>query len=450
MLYESLFRIMTDKSTNEIYYAPELAESWQISADSLSYTLNLRKGVKWHNGEPFTADDVKYTLDVSSDNALTMSYTRGITGSDVVNENTIVIHVSEVSPNLIYNLARLAIINKKHHEAKGDAMADEPMGTGPYTLAEHKVEQSLTFVAFEDHWRGAPRIKKITYMIIPDADTQVLSFEAGDFDYYDNVPTSAIEEIRQFGKWTIYDPEIYTPLFIMLNQEVPPYDNKLVRQALHYATNKQANVVFARNGYGVPANGFWHPSLIVGSTNPDKIYTHDLAKAKQLLAEAGYPDGQGFPPIIIQSTAALPVISLSSETLQQDWGELGITVEIETLEVNAYVTNVTLGNFDVGVMFSSVSQLVHPWEVLFAPQYFDAANFSRYNNPVVTDLFDQLARIPGLEEQKAVIKKIINIINEDVVYIPLSFGTRFYAMDPTLTFDVHINDLRIYDLYWTS
>ena len=308
----------------------------------------------------------------------------------------------------------------------------------------------MTYAAFEDYWRGAPQIKTITFLIIPDSDTQVLSFESGDFEYYEAVPTSSVEEIKQIGKWAVYEPDVYTPLFVMLNQEHAPFDNPLVRQALHYATNKRANVVFARDEYGVPADGFWHPSLIVGATTPDTIFTYDIDKAKDLLAQAGYPGGAGFPTITIQSTDSFPLISRSSVTLQQDWGDLGITVVIETLEANTYVTNVTLGNFDVGVMFSSVSELFYPWYMLFTPDFLDAANFSRYNNPQVTDLFAQLSRTADLDAQKAIIKQIINIVNDDVVYIPLSFGSKFYAMDPALSFDVHINDLRIYDLYWTE
>lgn len=450
LIYEGLVTKVYEYNSSggsEAVYKGLLADSWDVSEDGTEYTFHLRDDVKWQNGDPFVAADVVYSFTRGQESAYMVACLENYQSIEALDDYTVVIKLSAITPTFIDNMTKFPIVNEKYITEQGEDFSENPMGTGPYILTEYVPEQRFVLTAFEDYYRGAARIKTIKISIIPDPNTAAMAFEAGDFDMM-SVPSSNIERIKELGEWTIYESEGYSPTYLIVNTEKAPFDDVRVRQALHYAANKDNSVALARDTYGVPAVSMFNPNLIVDAVPPDNIFEYDVEKAKELLAEAGYPNGDGLPTYKMKCMAGL--LEKTAAVLQQDYAQIGINVELEVLENNTLATEVTLGQFEMALMFSGVSDLVYPWRLIYMSEYLDMANFARYQSPELDALFNTLGQSIKEEDQRAAIKDIINYINDEVVYIPLTFAIGVTAYDKNLTFDVHPSSVTPFDLYWTK
>jgi peptide/nickel transport system substrate-binding protein len=257
--------------------------------------INLRKGVTFHNGEKFTAADVKWTLEEmlhSKRSPGLIGAVKGIEKVVAVDDYTVDIHTNEPVPTLPAKLCLTAFMVSSQQRANVDpsVYANNPIGTGPFKLVEWKKGDRIVLERNEKYWRGMSKIKRLTFFPLPDASTRVSALRSGTIDIAMDIPPSLAKELKEMANLEITSAPSVRINYALLRCDTPPFNDKRVRQAVNYAVNKEEYIATILEGYGLPLSQAVPPSFF--GYNPDlKPYPYDPKKAKQLLAEAGYPNG---------------------------------------------------------------------------------------------------------------------------------------------------------------
>jgi oligopeptide transport system substrate-binding protein len=320
-LAQNLFDGLTQIDAN-MQVQPAIATSWDISADGLTYTFHLRKDVKFSNGDPVTAEDFKWSfargLDPKIGNpqnfmmelmkgskAIEDGLTTDLSGVQVLDPYTLQVTLMYPAGYFLDLTTRWPywVLDKKVIDKYGDAWTQPGnlVGTGAYTLAAAVEDSSYTFAANPTYFQGEPTIKKATAYILPDASTRLMQYQAGQLDAITTLSpaelqiTQADSTLSQQFKQI---PQLRTS-WLEVRLSKPPFkDNLALRQALAYAIDRDQLVKVALGGVGAPAQTFLPPGM--PAYNADlKLFPFDPALAKQKLAEAGYPEGKGFPKLDI-------------------------------------------------------------------------------------------------------------------------------------------------------
>jgi len=278
----------------KIEFEPSLATAWK-ALDDTTWEFTLRKGVKFHNGDPFTAEDVQFSIHrVLNPQQKSPQYgnIRGIKEVKILDDYKIHIITDKPFPLLMERMVYFPIIPKNYVQKVGDEVfgTTGPVGTGPYKHIEWKRDQYLKLEAFEEHWRGKSAIKYLTYRIIPEVASQVAELKTGGIDMIRNVPPDLMNDLKSHPNTYVTDAPILRVHYVGLDTRVPPFDKKLVRQAANYAIDRQAIIEKLLFGLGKPVATMINP-MAFGYDPTVEGYTYDPARAKKLMAEAGYSNG---------------------------------------------------------------------------------------------------------------------------------------------------------------
>lgn len=273
---------------------PDLAVSWEILNET-TWRFHLRKGVKWHDGVEFTADDVKDTLDYALDPKVVYGNKgriKGITEVKVVDKNTVDIVTNAPFPTLLLGLSDIPI-EPKHYRAKAgpEMMGKHPIGTGPFVFDKWVPGDRYELTANKDYWGGAPKVDRIVLRQIPEGATRVASLLAGETQIIEEVPVDLIPTIEANGDTEIASVESTVGLCLTMDTRKPPFDNPKVRLAMDYAIDKPLILKQMLSGNGALLQSQLLTSNTFGNNSNLKARPYDPAKAKQLLKEAGYADG---------------------------------------------------------------------------------------------------------------------------------------------------------------
>ena len=270
-----------------------LATSWS-AIDDLTWEFKLRDDVKWHDGTPFTAQDVKFTMDriLNPDTKARSSvYFKHIASTEVVDDHTVRFKTNEPYGYMAEMMVLFRPVSKAYWEQAGnDGFLTKPIGTGPYKFVEWVKDDHVTLEANEDYWGGEPALKKVTFKDVPDGSTRVAMLMSGEADLITNVPPNVFPLLSKNPNYTVTQGQGGRNAFVGMNSFAPPYNDVRVRQALNYAVDWDKIIKTVMAGYAsrVPSFG----SQIADGYDPAlPPYPYDPEKAKQLLAEAGYPDG---------------------------------------------------------------------------------------------------------------------------------------------------------------
>jgi len=428
-IYETLFLVEDDMSLT-----PLLAESYDVTDDGLTFTFHLRKGVKFHNGDVFTADDVIYTLERVASSPYMYTYVEPMASFKKIDDYTVEIKAKYKFAQFANYMSYLYILNAKHAKKVGDNLGEDPCGTGPYKFDSQRKNVSMNLVAFEDYWGGVPSIKTLNWKIIEDTSTALIAFESGELDVI-SVPTANWEAIKAQNKWTakLYDSIHIT--YVVVNHEVPPFNNVLVRRAINHAINREDMVLIAFDGMAKPAFTMANADFIFGATDDVTVYNYDPAKAKALLAQAGYPNGLTIPPI--QTIGAY--FEKVATILQANLEEIGIKTSVEMNELSTYETNITKGNFAIGIMGIILAQDYDMYRLIYATDLIDTLNLARYSNHRVDELFDLGGQTLDRDQRLKYYKELISIVQDDAVYAPVFFRQFPIAHDKNLNYKRHLN-----------
>jgi peptide/nickel transport system substrate-binding protein len=288
-MYDSLLH-----KTPKLEYEPSLATEWRALNDS-TWEFKLRQGVKFHNGDAFSAEDVKFTFErVLNPATKSPQYgnIRAIKEVKIIDAYTVQLITDKPFPLLLERLVFFPIIPKQYFEKVGpQAFADNtPVGTGPYKFVEWKRDQYLKLERFEGHWRGPAPIKTFIIRVIPETSTQVAELKTGGVDMVRNLAPDLIPDLKANPNTYVSTAPILRTHYVQLDMREAPFDKKEARQAANYAIDRQAIVDRLMGGLGKVVPTVINP-MAFGFDPTVEGYGYDVKKAKELLKQAGYPKG---------------------------------------------------------------------------------------------------------------------------------------------------------------
>jgi len=315
---------------------PQLAESWRL-VDDTTWQLKLRRGVVFHDGEPFNAEAVRFTFqrvldpEQKSPNRANMAEIGRV---DVIDDYTVNLVSRQPYAPLINRLLDFPMVPPKYTAEKGNqGMALKPVGTGPYRFVELVKDDRLVVEAFDRHWRGAPKIRRVIYKPIPEPFTRAAALRNNEVDLITTVPPSLARELERVGGLRVQRVPSSWIIYLGLNAFKKPLSDLRVRQALNYATDVDAIVKNVLEGSGRRLEGPLTPQMF-GYDASVKGYAHDPARARKLLAEAGYPDGL---EITLESPAGRYQGDKEiAEALGGQWQKAGFKPKVQVAEWGAY------------------------------------------------------------------------------------------------------------------
>jgi peptide/nickel transport system substrate-binding protein len=426
-LYDTLLTPTPDGQTVQA----GLATKWEMAGDGKSVVLSLREGVKFSEGSPLTAEDVKWTLDRARDpkagawNASLSS----IEAVEVKDPATVVLKLKQPDPTILSALATFntAIMPKKLFEAaagatpeeKAKAFAEKPIGTGPFVLTEWRRGVSMKLRRNEFYWKGGddgkplPYLDELEFQVIPDDATRLLKLKAGEIDGTEFVPYARVQELKA-------DPNLRMELWPstrvaylnlnnrpMLKDGKPnPLSNLKVRQALNYAMNKQAVIQITTLGLGKPTQSFMSSTTPLFH-GPAPLYPYDLAKAKALMAEAGFPNGFEMSCLALSGNGD----DANNLTLaQQMWGQIGVKLIIDQVDNATRTARYRARDFQCRTA-AWTNDISDPSQITSYFAYFPNIEslYSGYQDKRIDELFTQSRQEIDSEKRRAQYKEIQEI-----------------------------------------
>lgn len=397
---------------------PLVAESYNISDDGKVYTFNLRHGVKFHNGKDLDASDVLYSLQRCVDSPYMALFTPYISKFEAPDDYTVVITLHEPAAPFISQFAAwFAVLDEETTTAAGDAFADHPIGCGAYEFVSKAAGVGVELKAFKDYYMGEPAVKTVSFKTITDGSTALIALENGEIDYCTFIPPASINLVKSNPKLAFYATDTPNIAYLSLNVTKAPLDNPKLRQAIGYALDRESMIEVAREGLGTPALSLINETYI-GYTQAlgDYGFNYDPDKAAELLAEAGYPEGKGLAPIKLNT---LEPFKKDAEMIQASLMDLGIQVEINLVEINAFVQLAAAGDMDMGYISIGLGNDATVMNILIDKGA--AYNFAMYENAEVSAVWVDAIREMDVAKRSVLLEKALMMVKDDAPYIPAYF-----------------------------
>ena len=462
-IYDRLVDIeVKEDGSSEI--VPSLAESWEISGDALTYTFHLRQGVKFHNGEELTADDVEYsfTRQLSVEGAVNTDFLAQIKGAsqllegtadqlegfETVDDYTFTITLSEPYAGFLACLSTpgCSIYNREATEAAGDQFGLDPsvtVGTGPFRLTDWTINDQLVLTRYEDYWKGPSELPGVVIRIVPDTETQRMMFESGELDVVDldYLPDAVDDFTTRYPDQIVSGPRVGTTYFTM-NQNIEPFQDVRVRKAVQMAIDRQAILDALYGGRGQVENGIY-PHGLYGFNSSLPEITYDPEEAKALLAEAGYANG--FEMQIAADSSASDATNQALEIIQAQLGEIGIQAEIQNMDESTWLA--TRNSGEMGSFMSTwTADYNDPDNFIYTffgtPEIMKLRSLNYSDTEVmervlkartIVDADERIAEYQALEEK---------IVTEDAAWVPMYSRTHSFAVSKRVQgFEVPWNGL---------
>ena len=392
-IYEGLVKPDSDGSL-----IPAVASDYKMSEDGLTYTFTLRDGIKFHNGNPVTAADVKYSIDTCAGlngGEPIISAFSNVESVDIADEYTVAIKLKESSSSF---LAILATVEAAIVPADADDLQTNPIGTGPYKFVSRSLQENVVLERFDDYWGEPAHIKDITLKVLANGDSFVMNLEGGAVDMIARLSTAQAAELGD--SFNVIEGTMNLVQAVYLNNAAKPFDNELVRQALCYAVDKQEILDFVSDGKGAIVGSSMFPAF--GKYYVDELkdtYTTDIGKAKELLAQAGYADGFSFTMKVPSNYQQhIDTAQVVAEQLKQ----INVTADIELIEWETWLSDVYHGrNYDATVIGVDASTLTAG--AMLSRFRSDAHdNFTNYSNADYDDAYaNALAAEAASDDEKA-------------------------------------------------
>jgi len=449
LVYDTVYEYQLDGS-----YKLDVAESADVSDDGLTWTFKIRDGIKFHDGEPMTAKDVAFSINLYKNNAdyiYLNAYTVNFDTIEASDDSTVVITLTDAVPNMDYLLSYLYILPehiwKDYAEAPGSTEFEnlEMIGTGPFKMVEYKQNEFVHLAANKDHFDNPPKVDEIIFQTFESQDVLVQSLKSGQVDMITEMPATAVETLKADANVNVVTGSPFAPDVkdIIFNQADPancPTDgvcsghpalrDKNVRLALAYATDKQKLIDLVQLGFAAPGLTLIPDGLGHWYNNTIKDYSYDVAKANSILDQAGYKDTNGdgireMPDGSRPLTFKLqwPSDSIDdprlAELLSEMWTEVGVSLELQAVDPDA-LTSVCCPTFDYDIIVWGWGSDPDPnllLSVYTTDQIENGYNETGYSNPVMDDLNVQQGKELDPQQREKIVWQMQQIAFDDVVYI---------------------------------
>ena len=457
--------LLTFDENNDI--VPGQAESFDVSDDGLTYTFHLRDGLKWSDGSDFTAEDFVYSWKRLADPMTAAPYAAdmlsmvkgydeaaagdidalGVSASDA---KTLVVELSSpcVYFDKIITHASMAPVKKDVVDANGDQWALAPetyISNGPLKMIEWVPGSHMTFAKNENYWNADKvTLNSLKFVLMEDSNAAYSAYQTGEVQMIKDIPTEEIPSLQDSPDYHL-DPRLATS-YTIFNTQKAPFDDAKVRMALSLAVDREYVANTLMIGTVAPATNFVGPGISdaeAGSSFEEVTrknnggdffnvnnYEADLEKAKELLSEAGYPNGEGFPIIEYMTNDAgynKPV----AEYLQSAWKDLGITMDIKIVEWSTFTPTRRAGDFEI-CRGGWVYDYDDPSNMLNLLASTSGNNDGKYSNPEVDKLLEEARSTADKAEHYEKLHAAENLIMEDAAVSPLVYSSDFYLQNPKL------------------
>lgn len=433
---------------------PALAESWDISEDGLTYTFHLRKGVKFHTSKDFTpsrdfnADDVVFSFNRQLDDNhpyhnvskasypyfKAMKFPTLLKSVEKVDDNTVKFTLTKRDATFLSSLGMdfTSIYSAEYADKLLKAGTPEvldttPIGTGPFVFTGYVLDQASRYVAHKDYWKGKADFDRLIFEIVPDATTRYAKLQAGQCDLIDFPNATDIEKMKKDPKVNLLANPGLNVAYVAFNTEKAPFDNVKVRQALNLAVDKKAIIDVVYQGAGVAARSPLPPT-IWGYDAQLPESEHNIEKAKQLLAEAGYPNGfeteLWVQPVV---RASNPNPRRMSEIIQADWAKIGVKAKLVTYEWGDYIKRTKAGELTAGTYGWSgdngdPDNFLSP---LFGSENIGNSNYARFNSPELDAILDKALGLTDKAERTKLYEQAQVLINAQAPWINVAHSINF-------------------------
>ena len=477
-LFDNLLR--TDKDGKVV---PSLAQKYEVSDDGLTWTFHLRDGLKWSDGSDFTANDFVYSWQRMVDPDVAAPYAETVLGMvegydeaigkpdengnqtttpditklrvEAPDDKTFVVHMSHPTPyfDKLAAFAALSPVKKDVVEAKPDGWTLDPktyISTGPFKLAEWKSGSYLMLEKNENYWnKDAVKLDGIKCLLMQDQNAAFSAYESGDALMIKDIPTQEITTLQKRPDYRL-DPQIGT-YFIDLNNTLDEFKDAKVRQALSLALDRKYISETITAGTYTPAKGFvpagvvdWDASAWEDHITDPSVYINvddyqgNLAKAKELLKEAGHENGAGLPTIVY-STNDQSYHKKIAEYLQQVWGELGVKVEVNIVEWKSFTPQRRSGNYQAA-RDGWVMDYNDPSNILQLTSTGNGNNSSKYSNPEYDALLEKAANEADPQTRFGYFHQAEEMLMRDMGVTPLLYYNEMYLQSDKIKDSYHTTD----------
>lgn len=433
-LYDGLVNMKPDMSIEE-----GLATSWE-QKDDLTWVFHLREGVKFHNGKDFTADDVIFTIERCRDQLLS-NFVAMIDEVEKIDEYTVQMKTVKPYAILLEDLAKVFIISKDYVTEVGDEEFNlNPVGTGPYKFVEWMKEDHITLEANEDYWNGAPEIKTVIFRPISNEATRTAALLSGEVDLITDVPARDVDRIGEKAN-VIKEPSLML-LYLTLDvtrDKTPgvdltknPLKDDKVKQAIRLGIDIDSIVKNVMANHGYPADQA-NPKGVYGYVEDIERPACDPEKAKQLLAEAGYPDG--FSIKLDGPNNRYPNDYKVAEAVASQLAKIGIDVELNLMPKSVFFDYVRPGdkssfvlvgwatdNADAGSWYKSM------FYTRDKKEGYGTSNRCHYANPEFDELIEKSDDTADINERDKYLQEASRILDKELPMIPLFFFEDIYGI----------------------
>ncbi|MGI6252303.1 MAG: ABC transporter substrate-binding protein [Aminivibrio sp.] len=458
-IYDTLF-FFNDKGELE----PRIAKSYELADDNVTYTIHLRDDVKFHNGKKLTAEDAAWSIDYALNSGpykVLHPRVPGFKSVKVLDDHTFEIVSDGPNPNILNNISMwVRILCKDEVLAAGDQFGIEwiPCGAGPYVVTSYNPDTEVELEAFKDYYQGPARINKVKYKILPDFNSVTIAFESGGLDFI-AAPSASWKRFEANKNINTYlAPTKHTSFLHINTTKGGPLSNKKVRQALSYATDREAMVIAAYDDIAQPAYSFFNASSVFGGFTVEELeatgaltYQYDPEKAKTLLAEAGYPDGFDAGKILCIVGSFWDKMAT---IFQANLAEIGVTVDIEMADSASARARRLEQDYDIattGNNFAPEASYGHIYFRYLSDEAKKAGDRSdlALQDQDLEDAYQKAMTEMDREKRKDLYLEVARILQDRQYSIPTFHKTTPYAYHKDLICDeINIDYYYVYKFHW--
>lgn len=442
-VYTTLVRIIYD-GNGQPQLQGVLAESWDVENDGKTYVFHLKENATFSNGDPVTAEEVKYSYEQAIASPYLPTYTSMIESVEARDEHTFAVNLNGVNNMVPWAWDHLYVVNKAAYEADPEGYVTNPVASGAYTVDKYD-EATGNFVlkAREDYWGEAPAIKTVELQVILDSDTKVISLESKEIDL---MVTSGTHASQLSGKEGVVLNEAPGNGMggLFLNCKVAPWDNVKIRQAAAYAMDYAAMSSLLYDGRVSSSSTIPYNSTIDPLPEGIMEYETNIEKAKQLVAESGLPTP-------IDGGAIIGGGGGAGDLLQQYLAAVGINVTLLDLSGGDYVNALVTGDYSLALIPGASSAITGSQLLVNSFITGGSSNFEQYSNARVDEIAAELAGITDEAQYQAELKEAVEIIAEEIPVVSFGVLAMYTASQAGLEVPVLLNaEIYVSDLSWNK